>query len=410
MSDPVARSRISDQTSLQSATYTTYSGPGCTSTAQSINGSRIGTYLKMDDWVVPNFRNRSNAGEVFNNPMSRVKYTFYGKIGGGGWGHYYPPFICATQSGVWKGISTNYLTQRLGAMGFTPPTPTIATDSLISEAATMALSNVKSPNVQGLVFVAEIQQTIDLLRNPISALTTYFKKHKGGRDKYENRAREVTGASNAASSQYLAVVFGALPLMHDIEGLLEALVRTANMRETARGQVQESKTITTNNLPLSTGFVTGTYKTECVETVLVRAGAMYAFTAESLTGSLGMSLKDIPAAMWEHLPWSFLIDWFSNVGKVIDAVMASCTNDFLAQWVTVKRSQYVVRTATGTTTTAPWVQTISCSDADACLYETFSRAPTNLSQQIGLHLNFSLSRVPTLTALSLLIQQLTKGK
>jgi len=359
----------------------------------------------MDDWVVPNFRNRSNKGEVFNNPMSRKKYTFYGKIGGGGWGHYYPPFICSTQSGVWKGISTNYLTQLKSALGFTPPSATIDSSSLISEAATLALSNVKSPNVQGLAFAKEIQQTLDLLRNPISALTSYFAQASK-----KGVGLTFKGSAAAASSQYLAVVFGALPLMHDIEGLIEALVKSANERETARGQVQSSTTINQNNLSLVTGFVNGTYKTECVETVVVRAGAMYAFSGESLAGSLGLSLKDIPAAMWEVLPWSFLIDWFSNVGKCIDAVVASCSNDFLAQWVTVKRTQYLVRTATGTTTTAPWVQITNCSDADACLYETFTRAPTNLSQQIGLHLNFNLNRVPTLTALSLLIQQLTKGK
>jgi hypothetical protein len=126
---------------------------------------------------------------------------------------------------------------------------------------------------------------------------------------------------------------------------------------------------------------------------------------------MGFSLRDLPSAAWEILPWSFVVDWFSNVGQLISAVTANCSNEFLAEWVSHKRTHTITRTVTSTTVgLAPWVKTVNSTDQDSAVYETYWRTPTKLGAHLELMLNLSLNRTPVMTALSLITQQLTKRK
>lgn len=286
-------------------------------------------------------------------------------------------------------------------MGFTAPETRIPLGSLRTTASVMALSKVKNPSVQGLVFLKEINQTLALLKNPISAVTALLKKSK----------LTQKNVASSASSQTLAVNFGIMPLMHDIEGLLEALVHAVSKRETARGYAAQTFVDNGTELVLHVGGVsTSYYKETYTESVEIRTGALYAFDGRSLADSLGFSLRDLPAAAWESLPWSFLVDWFSNVGKVISSVTAAVSNEFLAQWESVRTIQTVRRQVLRHSINSgyAWQVNKACSDWDQCIYETYTRTPVNLVTNVGFQLNFSLDRVPAVTALALLMQQLTK--
>jgi len=423
MTEPYPRHRVSDQTNILAGSTTLYSGPGCTSTTSVLTGGRVGVYRMMNDIVTPDFKAQSARGGIVNTSMSSERKTFtctptssvHSKIG----------HDCSVSAGSWKQYYSNLFNVVLGPLPLTCGYPTtLDVDSLMKEASTMALSYVKNPSVQGLAFIGEIQQTINLLRNPISAATSFLQNYGAnqtriaGYSKYSaanrsaNNRRQGKAALNAASSQTLAVNFGLKPLMMDIEGLIEALLQRVTLRDTARGKASdEGYTLTTgiqwlNGSALADGRYSLYVKHECV----VRAGALYAFDGASLAGRLGLSLKDIPSAAWELLPWSFFIDWFSNIGKLIDAVTASCTNDFLAEWITVRQKTTVIRTSTSVSPGTGWQIDSICRDQDSCVYETFTRYPSPLSQSMGLVLNANFNRVPTLTALSLLMQQLTKRK
>lgn len=402
------RVRVLDNTSFQTGNRKTYYGPGCTSSSTPFQGGRMGVYKEMVDRVTPRFHKRSAKGEIINNPMTRQKNTFTSTPSG--YTQTLPGFNCSSGTGGWKDEFSSLLNWKLGPL---PPTmslvggPAFDVDSLISTACAKALANVKNPSVQGIAFIGELQQTLNLLRNPISAITNIMRK-KPSPLKLEKARRGAAGAS----SQNLAIQFGILPLMHDIEGIIDALFQQVHDRETARGFASDSISFTEANLPLHFGSALkeSYYRRDWVGTCEVRAGALYAFSGRTLADSLGLSLRDIPAAAWELLPWSFVVDWFSNVGILISAASAICSNEFLAEYYSVKTTRSVVRTVTSVITAGGWVVSSPSSDSDSGIYETYLRQPTKLGAHLQLQLNLSLSRTPVLSALSLLTQQLTKRK
>jgi hypothetical protein len=364
----------------------------------------------------------SAAGQLVNSPVSSKKCTF-SIVAKTGWGHQFP---AAGSGGVYKGEATWGMGLWLEPLGFEPPAELVPVSTMTTAAITKAMANVNSPVVQGLAFVGELQQTIDLLRHPFGALSKFFAKPLKVQKTYGKlkigKKRQGYGyttkwqinrnaAIGALASQMLAFNFGVKPLLHDIEGILEALVfkHPEVLRQTARG-VQTSSDSSFSTAYAVSGFLEVPYRIDVVEDVIVRAGVLYAFKGESLGASLGVRLADIPAAAWELLPWSFVLDWIANVGDIVSGLTALCTNDLLTQWVSITRKQVLTRTITDSRTTAPWEETIHCQDSDRCIYETYTRYPMIPGSGMGFVLNLSLNRTPTVSAISLFLQQLTKGK
>lgn len=422
LKSPYDRFRESDNTSFSSETYTVY-GPNATVNPSATQGARIGVYRNMYDHVTPAFKEMSAAGLIINNPVSSKKCTF-SKVASTGWGHMHPAADPAIA--IWKGVATYALGGWAGVLGFSEPPPIVPTEGLITAAVTKAMANVNKPVVQGLAFLGELQDTINLLRNPFAALTKFFRKPLSFNRKYGkvssggNRhgygystAWQINrnAAIGAIASQYLAFQFGVKPLMHDIEGIVEALVfrHPEVLRQTARGKMVDSRSSWSDGYATS-GFVEAAMRTTLDEEVTVRAGVLYAFKGESATSALGVRLSDIPAAAWELLPWSFVIDWFVNVGDVVAGLTAMCTNDLLTQWVTISRKQTLTRLVTSSRTSDPWVEVVHCGDSDRCIYETYSRTPMLPGSGMGFAMNLSLNRTPVLSAISLLVQQLTGNR
>lgn len=424
------RERIDDQTTLQPGTRTISSGPGCTVSSSSFSGARVGVYRKINDYVTHDFKRLSAKGQIFNNPVTISKYTC-SRVAGSGYKHQLSGFNCTSNSGAWADDFSDLLCWKLGPIDIHSLAFAIDASELIKEASTIALSNVQKPDVQGLAFAGELRKTIETMRNPLRAATDYLVKRRkdlkrleeatsasgimrNARRKKSNR-RRAHDAADAASSQYLAIMYGLRPIMMDLEGLADALVRFAHERKTARGQLIDTSTGSIGNLVLHQGSVLADsrYSVSKSEELIVRAGALYAFNGQGLDAYTGVRIKDIPAAAWELLPWSFVVDWFSNLGNVISATVALCTNDFLAEWITLKRKLTYTRTVTSTTLMSPslgWSVTRPCSDSDRVIFEQTYRYPVRLGLEYGLTFDMSISKAPTLIALSLLLQQLPKGK
>ena len=46
-----------------------------------------------------------------------------------------------------------------------------------------------------------------------------------------------------------------------------------------------------------------------------------------------LGLRPTPAVIWNSLPWTWLIDWFTNVGDILDNITASQTERCVAQYL-----------------------------------------------------------------------------
>lgn len=381
------------------------------STTTVINGSRSGVYKVTNDVVVPGFKARSAAGEVFNNPCN----IFTASVTSGGSGFEGRPVDarCDLTPQNDNVVTRDYWGHVLGNIPLwipqvdyksAPTTLGIDVNPLITEASTKALAGVKAPDVQGIVLVAEIQKTLQTLRSPVKSIIDYVRKV---RKKGKGRAE-----AQAISSQYLATYYGIMPILCDIEGIMKALQHRIQERYTSRG----NSTITAG--PFSQTYTSdppGSYKniwsntTKCTATV--RAGCLYELSAESQFRMFGVQPSDIPAALWEMTPWSFVVDWLTNVGDVIAAITPIADVSYRAQWITTTFEYEDYRQNIATISKNPLVQVSkSCDDWERVLFKTYTRTPVNLANRVGFVFKPNMNTLQILAAISLVTQFITKRR
>lgn len=397
-------------------------------TTTNFNGSRVGVYERMDDFVTPGFRRLSASGKIINSAMSRQRFTYTAS----------PSTYMFTDSPPSVGTPLivtqtqfNDFGQALGPLK-PPEHPTVPTghllynwstlldeDALTSRAATAALADSNGKSAQGLVILAEMQKTLDTLRNPLKAFRQAMAKApKIIRNHSASAGSKTMGslknAAQGASSQYLTWFYGIRTVMFDIEEVLEALETKVITRATGRGFAKDEITGTPSNQTAPYSSHKFTARTTYFERLEVRAGALVELSGHSTASNLGLSVRKIPEAIWEMTPWSFVVDWFLNVQSTIGALEALVNNNFLAQWLTVKRTIIYERSVVpGSHAVVPGVAPFrtlnsTCQDRDKVVVEMYNRVPLTLSRFVRPTLNFSLNKVPTLAAISLAVQQLTK--
>jgi hypothetical protein len=64
-------------------------------------------------------------------------------------------------------------------------------------------------------------------------------------------------------------------------------------------------------------------------------------------------MAQIPAAIWEIIPFSFVVDWFVNVESFIRAVTPKADVHRLAEWVTIETEREEMFTANYSWNNAP---------------------------------------------------------
>lgn len=200
--------------------------------------------------------------------------------------------------------------------------------------------------LQSGVFIGELRETLSLLRNPAKGLRTLvsilekdaklaYKLPKGKRKSVPLSTR-VNQVKQAIADSWLEFSFGWSPLVGDLEaasGLLANLALRANdnfVRVEGFG-IQEDHTMVTDTLidatiPLQTGArpFAVRQQTRTDRETMVRYYGMIKLdlpdpsNSRLLTG-LGLTLNDAAPTVWELIPWSFFVDYFSNIGDIIEA-------------------------------------------------------------------------------------------
>lgn len=378
-----------------SPTTTTASGTLCT----------YGTKKTTSDVVTKDFHRKVKEGVVINNPFSSVKefrsYTTGSRVST--YTKTPPP-----------APGTRYINKIIRVPGnngnwYRLPTELecpVDVDALRKKASTMALSRIEKPEVEGLAILGELTQTIALLRNPLSALTNFVKK--GVQSSRGLRQRD---AATALANQHLAIAFGIRPLMHDVENALKAIeLKHKTNRKTARGFASAvSETVSTRTY--NDGAVIGTITDQMSRSVEVRTGALYDVAIDLGLSKWGFSVSDIPSALWELTPWSFAIDWVSNVGDYISAITPKFGLDVLSQWEVVRTTSHCVSTlGSSLATINPDFTTTGGGDTRTYTVQATDRRPVILYENAGLVFEPSLNTSQLFLSLSLLTQQLSRIK
>jgi hypothetical protein len=150
----------------------------------------------------------------------------------------------------------------------------------------------------------------------------------------------------AAGNAYLLTRYGFKPLVSDIFASLEAFkTPLGHIIETSRS----SESVTSVTASINTYVDGGTFSisglTTRTQVVTAKATSLNQYQ-KNLMDALGLGYKQLLTVGWELIPYSFVVDWFVNVGDLLGSI----TPNFGVEPI---GSCLVIRTDT----TDRWIQT-----------------------------------------------------
>ena len=180
---------------------------------------------------------------------------------------------------------------------------------------------------EGMVFLGQLGKTLHQIRHPAQTL------RKGVREFIrlsKKRAKQETRHSfkKVLADTWLEANYGWAPLFSDIKGGNEALkdliARPAIETRMAKGYAEKMYFTTSFDGDydvLGDNVVGITVNTDYWISMLYRAEIVLTCpsTLTMNNATLGFDPANIVPTVWELVPWSFLIDYFTNVGEVLNA-------------------------------------------------------------------------------------------
>lgn len=215
-----------------------------------------------------------------------------------------------------------------------------------SRASSKILEKIRELEVQmsGPTFLGELRETQRMLRHPAEALTRNVERYLNdlkrvnaeNRRKYfkKDHARYDQNLVSAASGLWLEQAFGWSPLLKDIDDAQKAynsLFEIDRVVKCSAGGTDSklgAETVTSSTFT-GTKLIFRVY-TRLVYRVKVRykcaVRARAASTAADRLQRFGFTPSEFAPTAWELLPWSFLIDYFANIGDMISASVTDTSN------------------------------------------------------------------------------------
>lgn len=206
--------------------------------------------------------------------------------------------------------------------------------SMRNEAVTKALLDIADQKANIGENLATFRQTVGLIRNPVGALCASLKKAWDNRalrpflGTSVKQARAARGAKRIPeniASVYLQYVYGWIPLMSDIHGIMEMMKGSANRplllhgRGVSYQQAQSpvsSRYYFSEKTRINLGPMEVRGKVKC--NLWGRIDPNH--TTLRTINQLGL-LNPLSLA-YDLTPWSFVVDWFVPVGNVLAAMSA----------------------------------------------------------------------------------------
>lgn len=293
-------------------------------------------YVHMTDVVTPNWKKRQSKGEIINNPMTRVSTIIHRE-----------PFLSTltydlekygcTPKKWYRQFTQSYIVDKaipmpdsLGA--------TVDLDSVKAQAVSACWAGISAVKLEGLVTALEFDKTIigflDLFKKAYRIIHALRKK--------EWKLLKSEFSKSEIIELYMNARYNLRPVFHDVKGLLAALdydFTSKFDRQTFRAYKKEYDIKSEEDLLLHTPYsnaqtrleIRGTY----IENVSVeaRAGVLTSFEPGDITMFEVLGLDQGLTSAWELIPFSFIVDWFVNVGDTICQFKHDRTFRALTSWV-----------------------------------------------------------------------------
>lgn len=191
--------------------------------------------------------------------------------------------------------------------------------------------------ISGGVFLGEIRETLRMIRSPAMALRKATSAYFSALKRRADRARSVKDLRRAVNSTYLEFTFGAQPLVSDVKAGARAFAEVLNRRENDGFRPIRSKrfgfskkTMISHDpawqipwmFPVS--HIYADRKILTSQEYIVSYWTMQDFRLarwkrpEGWWTTFGLTPAEFIPTIWELIPWSFVVDYFTNIGDILN--------------------------------------------------------------------------------------------
>jgi len=187
-------------------------------------------------------------------------------------------------------------------------------------------------DLSGGTFLGELGEAVHMIRNPAKSLRAGLSQYLNSLSKSVKPTMKKSTKRSIAANTWLEYSFGWAPFINDIQDGYKAylnLVNDLNRFESIKvsGSAESSVPTSVGVRQVQTGW-RHFYSTTIYRKATYRYICMVDLNVNGPSGSLQYGLSrfglsdftDFVPTIWELLPWSFLIDYFSNIGDVLSAV------------------------------------------------------------------------------------------
>jgi hypothetical protein len=267
---------------------------------------------------------------------------------------------------------------------------------------------------QGGIILAEMVRTLRMIRNPAAAIRERLGHYLKDAKKRSKGLKTVKQKNATVAKTWLEYTFGWTPLLHDVEDSMASLSNFLNGFHNGDKIVatgHSNQIVADDGVDRNIAGSTHSYRVRQRNEVHAYVYGAPRFTPDApptFRGSFGLRAHDIIPTIWEIIPYSFVADYFTNIGDILSCA-SYCTSD-LAWWGYSQKQKYTVESFDHHDTTvyggyppeAQYIGKISPGHARASM-EIFDRV-RNPSLVPGLRFSIPGSPKPGFNILALLLQ------
>lgn len=215
---------------------------------------------------------------------------------------------------------------------FTPPIGGVAetySSDLYADALAGFVKQARSVQhrFQAGVFLGELVQTINLLRRPLSIFRTRTQAYHNTVRNRVSRAKP-RAVKKILANEYLTYSFGVVPLLGDIDDAMYDLAalsvgKPPSVLVRVARRSRKSYSIPSSTLPYgSTWLRRNEQNAEYSQSVTIRGKVYVMLPTLGWHGndSVLVALSDFGPTLYELIPYSFLLDYFVNIGDLVSSL------------------------------------------------------------------------------------------
>lgn len=225
-----------------------------------------------------------------------------------------------------------YRTKANGTLLSFPSVTGIDATSANNQALTALYRNLSKQflGTQSMIFFGELGETVHMLKHPLSSLQKGFSEHFGALSK------RIRGVNKRRPSKLLDIVkgtwleysFGWTPLAMDVKDILLTIQSKKVRQPTVVGWGSSQSSQMSPVISTGAHYACIKYSIRDMSYVEVRYkvglkdDCEYNFDADGWLDRFGITVDQFVPTLWELTPWSFFVDYFANIGNILDAIAA----------------------------------------------------------------------------------------